>query len=519
MGIANKVINILVLIAAIGAAVCAFLLWQKREQITKGREMLSKAIVEAVHKIDSGEQIKVESMSIKLPADQLKEPIDTLQKNVDKICEQRNVLAKAFSDVVNSVKSLSSSLDEKVELSEKELKDYKVSGEKCKEGVDLVEKRIAYYKERNEVIKAGLKDLASALELAGISNDKFWNNAELGRDLSSRTNRAREFSTRFHKYAGHILASTDKLRSALSSENVDLKKPSLGLETKNWRKELSSNLEGIDAVVKKIGELREAAEKLKKENEELKNQLREKDEQLKKKDGEIAALNRRIAEDKAEIKRLKKIIDPNSEDDGDAEGAGGKDGKAAAQQMDFTSVKKLIGKVTYVNQDYGFVAIDLGTKATVKAIGVDGREINKTVPLPHGAILTVATSLNPDDAKYIARIVVTKIGTDSSIANILPQPGSSMPKVGDTVFFSDSDLRQMLERRERELKLAEEAAAREKAKEAIAAIDEEGTKKDKSSSEEESDDKEESEDDGKKSEKSKDSSSGSASDGKEDNEE
>ena len=69
MGIANKVVNILVLIAAIGAAVCAFMLWQKREQITKGHEMLSEAIIAAVNKIDpKGQQIKKESMSIQLPA-------------------------------------------------------------------------------------------------------------------------------------------------------------------------------------------------------------------------------------------------------------------------------------------------------------------------------------------------------------------------------------------------------------------------------------------------------------------
>ena len=471
MGIANKVINILVLVAAIGAAVCAFLLWQKREQITKGREILSQAIIQTVDRIGPKGQIQKDAMSIKLEADQLKEPVSVLQKNIEKICKQRDEIAKAFADVVNSVNSLSSSLEKKAQLEEAELADYEKYGAKCEESVALVTERVNYYKQRSDIIKKNLKDLSSALEVAGISDANFWDNAKLNAGLSGQVKRAREFSTRFHKYSAHILTSTDKLRAAIGEEGVNLKKPGLGLDNQNWRKELDTNLEGVTALAKKIVELREAVKTLKAENESLKKQLSEKEALLKKKDSEIASLNKSIAEAKTEIKRLKKIIDPNSDD-----GEGGEAAESAATaQTDLTMIKKLVGKITYVNPTYGFVAIDLGTKSTVEGVGVDGKmPIRKNVPLPQNAIMTVATSLNPADAEYVARIAVARVGTDSSIANVLPLPGSSSPKVGDIVFFSDSDLRQMREIRELELKQAEEAAAREKVKEATAIIEKGG---------------------------------------------
>ena len=475
MGIANKIINILVLIAAIGAAVCAFLLWQKREQITKGREMLSEAIVQSVDKIGPKGQVKKDSMSIKLEADQLKEPIGVLRKNIEKICKQRDDVAKAFAEVVNSVNSLSSSMEAKAQLEEKEITDYDKYGAKCEESVALVSERVNYYKQRSEIMKRGLRSISSALKLAGISDKNFWDNKALEKDLSAQAKQAAEFVARFNKYSGHIVATTDKLRKAVA-EDVKLKKPSLGIGSKNWQKELDANMEGINAVAAKIVTFRQAVEKLKTENDELKKQLSEKETLLKKKDKEIAKLTKDLADAKVEIKRLKKIIDPSSD---------GEEGAVAetAQQTDYSAVKKLVGKITYVNETYGFVAIDLGSKSTVKAIGVDGKSVNRIVPLPPNSIMTVATSLDPADAKYVARISVARVGADSSIANVLPLPGSASPKVGDVVFFSESDLRQMLAIRELELKQKEEAAAREKGK-APAAASSEGAKEDKESGDE-----------------------------------
>lgn len=464
MGIANKVINILVLIAAIGAAVCAFLLWQKREQITKGREMLSEAIVQTVDKIGPRGQVQKDAMSIKLEADKLKEPISVLSKNIAKICKQRDEIAKAFADVVNEVNTLTSSLETKAQIEAAEMTSYDKYNAKRDEGVALVSERVKYYKQRSEIIKNGLKELAVAMELSGLSEEDFWDNAKLGASLANQVKRADELTARFHKFSDHILSATDRLQSVVAEENIQLKKPALGFENEVWRDDLSGNMEGVHAVAEKITALREAVAQLKKENASLKKQLSEKDAVIKKKDGEIASLSKDLTEAKAEIKRLKRIIDPSS----DEEGAGS---DSASQQADFTTVKKLIGKITYVNPQYGFVMIDLGSKSTIKGLGVDGKQlIDKPAPLPQNAIMTVATSLNPEDAKYVARISVARIGTTSSIANVLPLPGSTEPKVGDTVFFSDSDIRQMAAIRELALKQAEEAAAREKAKEAEAAI-------------------------------------------------
>ena len=464
MGIANKIINILVLIAAIGAAVCAFLLWQKREQITKGREMLSEAIVQVVDKIGPRGQVKKDDLSIKLEADNLKAPIDVLQKNIAKICKQRDEIAKAFADVVNSVNTLTSSMETKAQIEAAEMTNYDKYSAKRDEGVALVTERVKYYKERNELIKNGLKELSAAMDLAGISEQDFWDNEKLSGDLDAQIKRASELLARFHKYSEHIVTATDKLQSVVEEENIQIRKPSLSLDSKAWKDDLSGNMDGISEVADKIAALRATVKQLKEDNAKLKKEMAVKDAVIKEKDGKIAALGKELTEAKAEIKRLKKIIDPSSDGEGSAS-------ESAAKQADFTAVKKLVGRITYVNPTYGFVTIDLGSKSTVKGLGVDGKQlIDKPAPLPANAIMTVATSLDPEDAKYVARISVARIGATTSIANVLPLPGSSAPEVGNIVFFSDSDLRQMQAIRELALKQAEEAAAREAKEAAEAAI-------------------------------------------------
>ena len=170
---------------------------------------------------------------------------------------------------------------------------------------------------------------------------------------------------------------------------------------------------------------------------------------------------------------MKDIIDPSWRNQV------GANAKAGAAQIDTALLRKLVGKVTFINEKYGFVEIDLGKANTVQDKKIDvntGKQVSvdKVIGIPADGIMTVATSLDPNTANYVARVLIVKVGDKSSIANIIPMPGAAAPKVGDVVFFSESDMVQMRAIREIAAKKAADAAALEKAKaEEAAALAEE----------------------------------------------
>ena len=122
-------------------------------------------------------------------------------------------------------------------------------------------------------------------------------------------------------------------------------------------------------------------------------------------------------------------------------------------------MKDLVGKVVYVNEEYGYITIDIGSESEV--VRSSGERIRAAVP--EGALLTVATSLDADTAKYVCKAQVIRLRAKAAVATILASPGGSFdyPSVGDVVFFSQADIATM--------KAAHEEAMRKKAEERAAA--------------------------------------------------
>ena len=112
-----------------------------------------------------------------------------------------------------------------------------------------------------------------------------------------------------------------------------------------------------------------------------------------------------------------------------------------------------------MNEQYGYITVDIGSESNV--VRSSGERLRAAVP--EGALLTVATSLDPDTAKYVCKAQVIRIRANASVATILASPGGTFdyPKVGDVVFFSQADIATM--------KAAHEEAMRKKAEERAAA--------------------------------------------------
>lgn len=480
MGIANRIFNILVLLVAIGAAVCAFLLFQKREQITKGRKMMAESVVKAVHKIDPSVKISPEDMSIKLPADSLKNPLDVLDKNVNKIFNQRKAIAETLAETTNMVNAMESSMAPDENLEEKDLTSYQTSQAKREAAVATVTKKVEYYDKKNQAVRTGMKSIAAAVRESEIPAEELRDTEKLSTGFARYSAKAEKYTQRTMRYGSHIETVSDKFKFE--------KRPNTAIDNDSFEDELRLNLENVDAFVAEHERIKAECEKLRKDVEKLTAELKAKSDSLKKEKTQRKALQKELDVAKKEIRRLKHIIDPSSDED---------DGESAdKKQTDYSIfLRKLVAKVTYVDEKYGFIMFDAGRKSSVPGIGIDGKLSNKPAPIPADALMTVTSSLDPEKAQYVARVQVIKVGENSSIANILPTPGRRLPKPGDLVFFSEADFTQMFAIRELARKKAEEeAAANAPAQTSAKASDakkEEDSKKDAKAESEDSDDDDE----------------------------
>jgi hypothetical protein len=129
--------------------------------------------------------------------------------------------------------------------------------------------------------------------------------------------------------------------------------------------------------------------------------------------------------------------------------------------VNFAVLKDLVGKVVFVNKEYGYITIDIGSGSEV--VRNSGERLRAAVP--EGAVVTVATSLDPETAEYVCKAQVIRLRSKASVATILASPAGEFayPNVGDVVYFSQSDIAKMKAAHDEDIRQkAEERAAAER---------------------------------------------------------
>ena len=451
MKIANRILNILVLVAALGAAVCAFFLFQKREQITKGRQMMSEAVVKTVKTIDPAAKISVDDMSIAKPAADLAAPLKVLEDNTQKIVDQRNKIAASVAAISNAVMGWSGDKAKKTEdfsdyaaTTASTDKDGKTAASSLDQNTEMVSARGKYYIDRNRKVQAGINQLVNTLKGKRISPVDFTpegdkDNKKLVANMNELNNRARMLLNRYNTFTG---------RYAEIARLMGFKVLPLGLEQNdgNFNKNLAQYTSKIKAFIAEKKKLEAENKKLQGQIKSLNGQIKALNKKLSAEKSNVAGLKGELNKAQKEIERLKDIIDPTWRE------REGKQNVAKTAVDETPLLRKLRGKVISVNEKFGFVVINLGKVNQFEDIKIDidtGKEVPtvRKVGIPTDGIMTVASSLEPGKADYVCRMTVLRVGKDSSIANIIVTRGGRMPKVGDVVFFSESDVRQMKEMR------------------------------------------------------------------------
>ena len=440
MSKASKIINIFIFVFAIVVVVFGVLLFQKREQITQSRADIAATVEKISRQIDSSAMIPSDDLKISKTPAEVKEAMVKLEASVDKIVRQRNAIAENLTDVTNTVleKAFYGPGDEPFLLDVGDVTKYRGYEDTLTDIKTNIGDRMEYFYVRDKYLSDFMKADGTILVISAPFSD---DNARLDSSLTKLREKTQDTVDRMKAFRSHIVTVSHHI-------SPDSREPDLG--SQEYNRLLKENMNTVEEYVKDYQET-------KKQNEELRERVvraearlgdAEEDSSTYKRVAEEA--ERKRAEAEKEVLRLRKIIDPTGFGDGEE-----------ALNINFDVMKDLIGKVVYVNKQFGYVTVDIGSESEV--VRSSGERIRASVP--EGALLTIATSLDPDTARYVCKAQVIRLRSKAAIATILASPAGSFeyPKVGDVVYFSQSDIAAMKAAHEENMrKKAEERAAAER---------------------------------------------------------
>ena len=432
MSKASKIINIFILIVAIVAVVFGTLLFQKRAQLTQARSDIANTVEKVSRQIDPSATIRSDELKINKTPAEVKEAMVKLESAVDKIVKQRNAIAANLTDVTNTVleKAYYADGDEPFIVENDSVTDYRGYGDTLTAIKSHIGERMEYFYVRDKHLSDFMSKDGANLGLSAQSYAYSADNAKLSKALLTLLSKTNDTVERMKAFRGHIVT----VSSQISPDSREL-----DLNSQEYPQLLKENVATVETYVKQHKDLI-------KDNEELRERVRRAEIRLGAAD-EDTATYKKVAEEaerkrielEDEIKRLRGIIDPT--------------GNSTEEDVNFAVLK-----------EYGYITIDIGSGSEV--VRNSGERLRAAVP--EGAVVTVATSLDPETAEYVCKAQVIRLRAKASVATILASPAGEFayPSVGDVVYFSQSDIAKM--------KAAHDEAIRQKA-EARAAAEREQT--------------------------------------------
>ena len=364
-----------------------------------------------------------------------------LEAAVNKIVKQRNAIAENLTDVTNTVleKAYYGEGDEPFILESESVTSYKDTDTTLAEIKTRIGDRMGYIYVRDKLLSDFMSKDGANLGMPARSYAFSADNTKLSNSLNELITKTNDTVERMKAFRGHIVTVSGRI-------TPDAKEPDLN--SQEYNQLLKENMTTVEEYVNRHNELI-------KDNEALRERVMRAEIGLTSAEENTSTYKRvaeessqKLADAEKEIRRLRQIIDPTGF---------GEDSEAV--NINFSILKDLVGKVVYVNEQYGYITVDIGTESEV--VRSSGERIRATVP--EGALLTVATSLDADTAKYVCKAQVIRLRAKAAVATILASPGGSFdyPSVGDVVYFSQADIATM--------KAAHDEAMRKKAEERAAA--------------------------------------------------
>ena len=416
MGIASRIFNILVLLAAITAVVFAYMLWEKREQITAKTEAEAKAIAEVAKHLDPDSPIAAKDLSIEKTPAQIKKPLGQLDEIGRKIVSQRNDIAKAFVTLEEIV------MGEDKAAKAEDVIAFQTTDDNLRGVKERLQGRVDYHKARVDIIADYLDQYIKIYDAEGALDKQSVDNFNVGNDnLKTELGKIKDKGVKMRDERNDLVSNAKEIAVALDLEDPDYDSSVADANAKI--------LNGVKSYAQAAKDLAEAKKQVDSDLATAKDDITEKE-------NTIADLNSSVRNKDNEIASLKQRIR-------DLVGGTGGLFDNDADKFDFGLLRQVQAKVVRVEPELGFIVVDFGKNNKVIA-KVEDKNEEKIIPIPREAIMTVATSLNADSGTYVAKAQAFKVEDDMTFANIIPGLSAELPKVGDVVFFSQPDVKTMV---------------------------------------------------------------------------
>lgn len=405
MVIVNRIVNILILLAAIAAAVFSYMLFSKREKLLDGWKQMATAIQTTAKTIDDGGASGTTAAK-DLPADkmlhenyeQLNQVLPKLNKNAKDLVLQRNDLAASMSDLAGVLKA---------------------------SGVtDAGLRNIGSYKDQQRIL------LNQARSFRSISDSVSSEYSNTGRIFGASTSAGQLRNSATYRTA--VKQINDKARDAVARRNnyqrylVSFSKAARVSTPSFVGSSYTGSLEKVrNQIAGKLAELDRVNAQLKRE-QGITRSLRS---QLAARDNTIRARNTVIKKRETHIKFLENVLSM--------------DGTRTLPPKLLTSADRecysfVRGKIQYVDRDYGFITVNIGKNYMfAQQYGVKKNIVH--FPLKQGSVLTVIRRVDGKNPQVIGKVKVTKVEAESSVCNLLDGK-PELYRAGDEVIFSEEDI-------------------------------------------------------------------------------
>ena len=397
MAVLNRIVNILILLLVIAAGVFSYMLFGKRESLTKGMESMAAAISNTAATLDDGgaSGTKAAGSLKKADLDHKKDFSALLPKLNDtakEIVRQRNDLAKALAQTGR-------------ELGAKNVKEASLR---------RVDNFAGECKNLQSAVKA-YKDNAN-----GVKNQF----VAIGRSLKADVKMTDLDGTGYREASQKIQDKAETLRkeSDTTASDIAYAKNRLGVSigkystntSKFWREAVDKRAKDIQKLSSERGKFERLSKSQEKEISKLKEEKKALEDQVKTKDKEIARQLKIITDDGKKPEPALKLMPDSPE-----------------------CYKEVRGTVQYVNREYGFVQIDIGKDYQIEQeYGVMKNIVS--FPLQPGLTMTVSRG-SGENAEIVATILVKTVNKNNSICNVIKGNVADI-REKDHVFFSSEDM-------------------------------------------------------------------------------
>lgn len=405
MRVLNRIVLIFILLAAAGAAVLSYFLYEKRTQMLQGWEMMAKEINATAQELDRGsgtklaDSLKQEELTHR-QLDEMERKLKELSEGAKKLIAQRDALARTVCDIAAAVEVRSG---DPAKLTSVETYEA--------HRTDLLQK-VRGIHARNQAI---LVNFINAGKTVGVS----------GSEQAIKGDRGGAF-------LAQIRAAVQKKNARISTYEASLSRigSTVGTrfqQTETQYKPSSSSVN--QGVARQKSQLDTTTRNLNAANSRIQTLLNEKAALNTK----ITGLNGVIAKKNAEIKDLLYKLNPSGNADIDRILHGPKDREFYCNL--YSLIKATVRKVDH---KWNFVVLDLGTKKTVSQT-IEGKTFNTILDIPANVTMTIVRDLDSGSPKIVGKITLKEVHGDHSIADVQADLRSKI-KEGDVVIFLKDDM-------------------------------------------------------------------------------